>query len=314
MQRSDFFIKLISIIILVAMILYVGLRAVDSLRQPMQTVQVSRATVETGSSVSGWAVREETVVYGGGYETATDVPVLSEYLSGFDSSVKGEKTMTLTFGGLDVTLPYRVIDDAEAEEAFTNAVSGTLIPDVFYLYRDNVRTKSLPVPEGQPKECCPCPEHKQSNYVAKVAYSGRVAVKDAAGEDFYISHEPCTVTLSGVSPSRDFGDSTVVFVTNGVECSRHNYTVLGVKIDRPSWMTPVDRYGQLSASFGFPVEVCSNLYDASELVLRTDVLLDGGYVRLALENATGDFEIWLQDWYDKQYTWHEPEKLLDGTS
>ena len=207
-----------------------------------------------------------------------------------------------------------IVDDSEAEEAFTNAVSGTLMPDVFYLYRDNVRTKSLPVPTGNPVHCCPCPEHWQTNYVAKVAYSGRVAVKDAAGEDFYISHEPCTVTLSGVSPSRDFGDSTVVFVTNGVEYSRHNYTVLGVKIDRPSWTTPIERYGQLSASFGFPVEVCSNLYDASELVLRTDVLLDGGYVRLALENATGDFEIWLQDWYDNQYTWHEPEMLLDGTS
>lgn len=207
-----------------------------------------------------------------------------------------------------------LVDDAEAEEAFTNAVNGTLMPDVFYLYRDNVRTKSLPVPTGNPVHCCPCPEHWQTNYVAKVAYSGCVAVKDAAGEDFYISHEPCTVTLSGVSPSRDFGDSTVVFVTNGVEYSRHNYTVLGVKIDRPSWMTPVDRYGQLSASFGFPVEVCSNLYDASELILRTDVLLDGGYVRLALEDATGDFEIWLQDWYDNQYTWHEPEILLDGTS
>jgi len=207
-----------------------------------------------------------------------------------------------------------LVDDAEAEEAFTNAVSGTLLPDTFYLYRDNVRTKSLPVPTGNPVHCCPCPEHWQTNYVAKVAYSGRVAVKDAEGEDFYISHEPCTVTLSGVSPSRDFGDSTVVFVTNGVEYSRHNYTVLGVKIDRPSWTTPVERYGQLSASFGFPVEVCSNLYDASELVLRTDVLLDGGYVRLALEDATGDFEIWLQDWYDNQYTWHEPEMLLDGTS
>ena len=207
-----------------------------------------------------------------------------------------------------------LVDDAEAEEAFTNAVSGTLLPDTFYLYRDNVKTKSLPVPTGNPVHCCPCPEHWQTNYVAKVAYTGRVAVKDVAGEDFYISHEPCTVTLSGVSPSRDFGDSTVVFVTNGVEYSRHNYTVLGVKIDRPSWTTPIERYGQLSASFGFPVEVCSNLYDASELILRTDVLLDGGYVRLALENATGDFEIWLQDWYDNQYTWHEPEMLLDGTS
>ncbi len=73
MQRSDFFIKLISIIILAAMVLYVGLRALDSLRQPIQTVEVSRATVETGSSVSGWAVREENVVYGGGSTVSVQV-------------------------------------------------------------------------------------------------------------------------------------------------------------------------------------------------------------------------------------------------
>ena len=73
MQRSDFTIKLIPVIILAAMVVYVGFRALSTLRSPMQTVTVSRATVETGSSVSGWAVREETVLYGGGSTVSVQV-------------------------------------------------------------------------------------------------------------------------------------------------------------------------------------------------------------------------------------------------
>ena len=203
-----------------------------------------------------------------------------------------------------------LVDDAEAEEAFTNAVSGTLMPDVFYLYRDNVRTKSLPVPTGNPVHCCPCPEHWQTNYVAKVAYTGRVAVKDAAGEDFYISHEPCTVTLSGVSPSRDFGDSTVVFVTNGVEHSRHDCTVLGVRFESEDNRPPLSEYNQRSSSFGYPITVCTNMSEAATIVLRTDVCLTNGVVRLSMLNVTGGFQVWLPEWWDNNSNYHAPEILL----
>ena len=206
-------------------------------------------------------------------------------------------------------------DDAEEEEAFTNIVNGALqsLSDVLYLHRDNTRTESLEVP-GEKCRCCPCPEHWNTNYVAKVSYTGNVAVKDSGGNDFDISHEPCSVTLSGVSPSHAFHDSAVGFVTNGAPYKLNCYTVLGLKIDRPDAETPIARYNQLSPSFGFPVEVCTNLSDASSLVLHTDVLLEGGYVRLALEGVSGNFEIWLPEWRDGQYTWHEAEKLLDGTT
>ena len=207
-------------------------------------------------------------------------------------------------------------NDDEEEEAYTNIVNGVLSPlsDVLYLYRSNSRTENLPVPGGPPKKCCPCPEHWASNYVAKVSYSSRVAVKDAAGNDFNIAYEPCAVTVSGVSPSREFRDSTINFVTNGASYKRTDYTVLGLKIDLPSGETPIAKYNQLSQSFGFPVEVCTNLDNASSLVLRTDVLLDSGYVRLALEDVSGEFEIWLPGWWDNHDAWHEPEMLLDGTT
>ena len=205
-----------------------------------------------------------------------------------------------------------LVDDAEAEEAFTNAVNGTLLPDTFYLYRDNVRTKSLPVPTGNPVHCCPCPEHWQTNYVAKVAYTGRVAVKDAAGEDFYISHEPCTVTLSGVSPSRDFGDSTVVFVTNGVEYSRHNYTVLGVRFESEYGRASLSNYNHRSASFGFPMTVCTNINESATIVLRIDVRLTNGVVKLSMQNVTGEFQVWLPGWEDNNANYHDPELLLSS--
>jgi hypothetical protein len=139
-------------------------------------------------------------------------------------------------------------------------------------------------------------------------------VKDQAGNIFGTAYEACDVTISGVSPSRTFSDSSVLFVTNGATYKQNDYTVLGLKIARPSWETELAKYNQLSQSFGFPVEVCTNLNDASSLVLRTDVLLDNGYVHLALEDVSGGFEIWLPKWYDRQYTWHGPEKLLDGSS
>ena len=206
-------------------------------------------------------------------------------------------------------------DDSDAEESFTNIVDGTqqALADVFYLYRANTKAKHLVVPSGTPAECCPCPEHRHTNYVAKVAYTSRVAVdySDGSGE-FKVSHVPCDVTLSGVSPSRDFGDSTVVFVTNGVEYSRHDYTVLGVRFESDYSRPPLSEYNQRSSSFGYPITVCTNIGEAATIVLRTDVLLTNGVVRLSMLNATGGFQVWLPEWWDNNADYHAPELLLSS--
>ena len=206
-------------------------------------------------------------------------------------------------------------DDSDAEEAYTNIVNGTQseLADVFYLYRANTKAKHLVVPSGTPAECCPCPEHRHTNYVAKVAYTSRVAVdySDGSGE-FKVSHVPCDVTLSGVSPSRDFGDSTVVFVTNGVEHSRHDCTVLGVRFESDYSRPPLSEYNQRSSSFGYPITVCTNIGEAATIVLRTDVLLTNGVVRLSMLNATGGFQVWLPEWWDNNADYHAPELLLSS--
>lgn len=131
---------------------------------------------------------------------------------------------------------------------------------------------------------------------------------------FGAADEPCDVRISGVSPSRAFGDATLLFVTNGASYKRLDCTVLGVGIDSPKGTAPLSEYNRLSTSLGYPVEVSTELGGARPLVLRTDVLLDGGIVRVALEGATGGMEVWLPAWYDNHGDQHAPERLLDAAT
>ena len=212
----------------------------------------------------------------------------------------------------DESLPT-ISGDSEDMAAFTNIVQSLIsLMDVLYLYRDNVRTIPLEVPEGEPRRCCPCPEHWKSNYVAQVSYTDKVAVSNTDGSEFKISYEPCSVVVSGVSSSKNFKDATVNFITNGVSYKRIDYTVLGVKITRGEYRTPIERYNTLSPALGFPVEVCNSPYDSASLVLKTDVLPTNGYVKVSLECDSGDFQIWAPGWYDDEFYWHDYEKLLDS--
>ena len=215
----------------------------------------------------------------------------------------------------DDPTPYLPDDDVDAEEAFTNIVGGALSPlyDVLYLYRDNTRTEYLEVPNGPARECCPCPEHRNTNYVAKVSYTGNVDVRDAAGNVFEIAHRPCTVTLSGTGPSYEFYDSPVLFVTNGAPYKVNNYTVLGVGFKSGNDRPAISNYNQRSSSFGYPVAVCTNLDYANSIILKTDVLLSDGVVRVSLEDTSGDVELWLPEWWDwYYYTWRPAEPLLQA--
>ncbi len=208
-------------------------------------------------------------------------------------------------------------DDTEEEEAFTNIVSGALNPlyDVLHLYRDNTRTEYLEVPNSPARECCPCPEHKDTNYIAKVSYTGNVDVRDAAGNIFETAYSTCAVTLSGTYPSREFFDSAVHFVTNGAPYKTNNYTVLGVGFESGDDRPAISNYNHRSSSFGYPVTVCTNLEYANSIILKTDVLLFDGVVRVSLEDTSGDVALWLPEWWDwYYYTWRPAEPLLQANS
>ena len=206
-------------------------------------------------------------------------------------------------------------DDEEAEDAYTNIVSGALQPlaNTLYLYRANTRAEHLGVPTGAPVKCCPCPDHCKSNYVAKAFCSRRLSVSCAGGdEEFRISHDPCDVTISGVSPSRAFYDASVLFVTNGTTYKVQNYTVLGVRFESEYGRASLSNYNHRSASLGYPVSVCTNLDNAASIVMKTDVLLADGFVRLSMEDASGDIALWLPAWWDSHGTWHPAEPLLQS--
>ena len=205
-------------------------------------------------------------------------------------------------------------DDTEEEEAFTNIVNGALLPlyDVLYLYRDNTRTEYLEVPNGLARPCCPCPEHKDTNYVAKVSYTGNVEVRDSDGNYFNTAYSSCTVTLSGTGPSYEFYDSPVLFVTNGAPYKVNNYTVLGVGFKSGNDRPALSNYNHRSSYFGYPVAVCTNLYDANSIILKTDVLLSNGVVRVSLEDTSGDVALWLPEWRDNENMCHPAELLLQA--
>jgi hypothetical protein len=120
--------------------------------------------------------------------------------------------------------------------------------------------------------------------------------------------------MSGVSPSRTFADSTVFFFTTGVSYKRIDCTVLGVNIESPQNRISLDRYNNLSARLGFPMEICTNLERAAQLVLKSDILMTNGVFKISLENVTGDFQAWLPAWREENGCFHESEKLLDSQS
>lgn len=192
------------------------------------------------------------------------------------------------------------LDEAEAAEAYTNiVVSGQLthIENVLHLHKENRDIVHLDVPGGDRGPCCPCPEHQNTNYVAKSACSRRLNVNWPSGERFSISHATCNVDVEGKSPSFDFRDSRVLFVTNGAPYKSGSYTVLGVDIDTELWRWPsFNDYEALSPGLGFPMTVCTNLVEAPGFVMRTDVFLSNGVVRVALENVQGEFKVWLAGW------------------
>ena len=208
--------------------------------------------------------------------------------------------------------PPEMTDDEEdaAEDEYDAALSGELpsMEGVLHLYGDNSDAIHLDVPVGAFTNCCPCWDHTRSNYVAASYCSTRLNVLDASNDVFHISYSPCDVTVHGMEPSRDFQGDPVYFSTNGVLNREAKYTILGLKIDTPDDRPPIEVYNSLSRSLGYPVTVCTDEYAAASMVLRNDLLLPGGVVRVAVENATGDVRICFAG--SERYG-HDAEPVLD---
>ncbi|MBR5550273.1 MAG: hypothetical protein IKU71_11185, partial [Kiritimatiellae bacterium] len=175
---------------------------------------------------------------------------------------------------------------------------------------------ALTVPTGAPVRCCDCPDHWQSNYVAAAWMSPRILVYDAEDNNFDISYEDVMVSVRGEYPSREpYGDG-VLFVTNGAPSFTKAYTVLGVDIEN-LYGPALSEYASLNASFGFPITVTTNLDNATGLEFQSDVLLSNGVFKVAIDDATAPFEIWIGGcwtWDDDlcENVYHPPFLLVDS--
>ncbi len=212
----------------------------------------------------------------------------------------------------DDPLPELPEMNADAAEAYMNAMETVEDEHVLYLYRANERLFHLDVPQGEPRHCCPCPEHWQSNY-ASAYHSPRLDVRDMADVDFVSTNESCDVRVLGAIPSRNVRDAQVCFVTNGVISFSPSFTVLGLDIKTEDFRPSLAQYNKLSSTFGYPITINTNLNGAAYLNVRSDILLTNGVVRLALENATSDFKVWLPNWWNyPPLEIYSEELLLDS--
>lgn len=191
------------------------------------------------------------------------------------------------------------------EDDYTNAVQSVQhLGGVLYIREPPFYEQiHLDVPTEH-RNCCPCPDH-WTNYVGVAYKSYRLRLVDSNGMDFSRTETSCDVNLAGVYPSSAVGDATLAFSRNGEIYQQYNKTVLGVAI-KGDYDVDLADYNALNSSFGYPMTVCTNLWDAPSVRLVTNVKLPDGKVHLELANATGQFTLW---YYDNT-TW-EYRKLLD---
>ena len=201
-------------------------------------------------------------------------------------------------------VPYEDCASYHAED-YSNAVQNVEhLGGVLYI-RDPPLYESihLEVPTEH-RNCCPCPDH-WTNHVGVAYKSYRLSLVDGNGQDFSSSETSCDVRVAGIYPSSEIGDAELAFARNGEVYRRYNKTVLGVGIRGGSGVD-LPACNALDRSFGYPMTLCTNVWEAPSLSLVTNVKLPSGNVHLELADATGQFTVWYLD----RPTW-EYRKLLD---
>lgn len=156
--------------------------------------------------------------------------------------------------------------------------------------------------------CCDCEEHWAS--YASIGYKNHRVNVHCNGEPFIRTAKSCDLTVYGVGPSSDYGDSRVSIVTNGAIWVDLDYTVFGVSILGHD--VDLRRLNELNSDFGMPVVINTNLNNAAEIKLCTDVNLPDGIVRLAFEDAKARMQLWMTYTAGDYYGHEKHIKILDS--
>jgi hypothetical protein len=190
------------------------------------------------------------------------------------------------------------------ENEYTNALHKQHLSGVLYI-REPIEFEQIPleVPTTY-SNCCSCVDH-WTNYVALAYKSKRLLLLDSQNEPFRITETSCVVRLAGVTPSYSINDSQLMFSRNGQIYHEQERTVLGVDIKTKT--DNCKKYNLLNPNFGVPVTICTNIENATELNLVTNVKLPTGNIHLELIGTTGHFTVWYYDYEIGSY-----RKLLDS--
>lgn len=191
-----------------------------------------------------------------------------------------------------VSPPY---GESVSNAYFTATNSSSQLEHVLKLHRpDGVSEKycshtiHVKVPADKVR-CCDCEEHWAS--YASIGYKNHRVNVHCDGAPFVRTTEDCELKVYGVAPSSEFGDSRVSILTNGATWAAFDYTVLGVSILGDD--VDLRKLNELNPNFGLPVVINTNLNNAVDIRLCTDVNLQDGVVRLAFEDAKARMQLWM---------------------
>lgn len=156
--------------------------------------------------------------------------------------------------------------------------------------------------------CCDCEEHWSGN--ASIGYKDRRVNVHCNGAPFVRTTEDCDLSVYGAAPSSEFGDSRVSILTNGATWAEFDYTVFGVSILGRN--VDLRKLNELNSDFGLPVVINTNLNNAAEIKLCTDVNLPDGIIRLAFEDAKARMQLWMTYTAGDYYGHEKHVKILDS--
>lgn len=204
-----------------------------------------------------------------------------------------------------------LVDESVTNDYRTAVNSPKQYTDILKLHRPyaesenrNIRLIDVVVPKDK-YQCCQCKDHWES--CASIGFKSRHVAVHNGGEPFTRTTTNCTLSVYGVSPSEEIGDSRVSILTNGAVYVEFEYTVFGVSILGDG--VDLGRLNRLNSSFGMPVVINTNLNRAVNIRLCTDVNLSDGVVRLAFENPKARMQLWMT-YTIGDYYGHEQHLLL----
>ena len=207
-----------------------------------------------------------------------------------------------------------LVDESVTNDYHTAVNSPKQYADILKLHRSyaesenrDLRLIDVVVPDDK-YECCQCRDHWES--CASIGFKSRHVAVHNGGEPFTRTTTNCTLSVYGVSPSEEIGDSRVSILTNGAVYAEFEYTVFGVSILGDG--VDLGRLNRLNSSFGMPVVINTNLNRAVNIRLCTDVNLSDGVVRLAFENPKARMQLWMTYTIDDYYGHEQHLLLLDS--